>query len=129
MRKALLSVFAALAACTQLSAQNLWADADKEVSFSYAPNWQTAADPYYEEADGGYIWELTTATSQTWQAQAFFEAAIATSTDKEYDFSCTLESNQDLNATVKFYQKGNDGVFYFSDLISPRPAKPRKSRR
>lgn len=98
---------------------NMWAQANVNLSYYYAPGWQQTAAPKTTESEGTYTIPLTVATSAQWQAQVFFITDIATDAHKRYDFSLSLKASKKVtNATVKLYQDGQDNCFYFSDQIT-----------
>ena len=100
---------------------NMWKDVDYYMSFYYAPNWAQIADPGFEEAnENDYNIFLPQATTDQWQAQVAFKTTnISTSASHNYDFSCHLNSDKDLNGvTVKLVWEGHDDVFYFADRIN-----------
>ena len=98
---------------------NMWKDADFTMFFWYAPGWSQIADPEFEDNGIDYTVFLPEATTDQWQAQMAFKTTnISTSADKNYDFSCILTSDKDLNGvTVKLVMDGDDNVFYFADRI------------
>ena len=98
---------------------NMWKDADFDMFFWYAPGWNQIADPEFEDNGNDYTIFLPEATTDQWQAQVAFKTTnISTSASKNYDFSCILSSDKDLNGvTVKLVMDGDDNVFYFADRI------------
>ncbi len=98
---------------------NMWKDADFDMFFWYAPGWNQIADPEFEDNGNDYTIFLPEATTDQWQAQVAFKTTnISTSASKNYDFSCILSSDKDLNGvTVKLVMDGDDNVFYFTDRI------------
>ena len=98
---------------------NMWKDADFTMFFWYAPGWSQIADPEFEDNGIDYTVFLPEATTDQWQAQMAFKTTnISTSANKNYDFSCILTSDKDLNGvTVKLVMDGDDNVFYFADRI------------
>ena len=101
------------------SEYNMWKDADFYMFFWYAPGWNQIADPEFEDNGIDYTIFLPEATTDQWQAQMAFKTTnISTSASKNYDFSCILSSDKDLNGvTVKLVMDGDDNVFYFADRI------------
>ena len=104
---------------------NLWAGAQITPNVYFAPNW-AANDNYSVDINE------TTATITTneatpaidngiWQAQFFFLTDIATSKDNTYDFKATFTADKDINATIKLYQRpeegGSNDIFYFTEDI------------
>ena len=98
---------------------NMWKNVDYNMFFWYAPGWSQIADPGFEANGNDYTITLPEATTDQWQAQVAFKTTnISTSAAHNYDFSCILNSNKDLNGvTVKLVMDGDDNVFYFADRI------------
>ena len=98
---------------------NMWKNVDYNMFFWYAPGWSQIADPTFEANGNDYTIFLPEATTDQWQAQMAFKTTnISTSADHNYDFSCILNSDKDLNGvTVKLVMDGDDNVFYFTDRI------------
>ena len=98
---------------------NMWKNVDYNMFFWYAPGWSQIADPGFEANGNDYTITLPEATTDQWQAQVAFKTTnISTSAAHNYDFSCILNSNKDLNGvTVKLGMDGDDNVFYFADRI------------
>ena len=98
---------------------NLWKNADFSMFYYYAPGWAQIADPGFEGSNNDYTITLPEATTDQWQAQVAFKTTnVSTSAANNYDFSCILNSDKDLNgATVKLVMDGDDNTFYFADRI------------
>ena len=98
---------------------NMWKNVDYNMFFWYAPGWNQIADPGFEANGNDYTVFLPEATTDQWQAQMAFKTTnISTSADHNYDFSCILNSDKDLNGvTVKLVMDGDDNVFYFADRV------------
>ena len=98
---------------------NMWKDVDYSMFFWYAPGWNQIADPDFKANGNDYTVTLPEATTDQWQAQMAFKTTnISTNAATNYDFSCIINSDKDLNgATVKLVMDGDDGVFYFADRI------------
>ncbi len=98
---------------------NLWKNVDYTMFYYYAPGWAQIADPGFEAGDNDYTITLPEATTDQWQAQVAFKTTnISTSAANNYDFSCVINSDKDLNgATVKLVKDGDDNTFYFADRI------------
>ncbi len=98
---------------------NLWKNADFSMFYYYAPGWAQIADPGFEGSNNDYTITLPEATTDQWQAQVAFKTTnVTTSAANNYDFSCILNSDKDLNgATVKLVMDGDDNTFYFADRI------------
>ena len=99
---------------------NMWKNVDYYMFFWYAPGWNQIADPGFEANGNDYTISLPEATTDQWQAQVAFKTLnISTSASKNYDFSCILNSDKDLNGvTVKLVMEGDDNVFYFADRVN-----------
>ena len=102
------------------SQYNMWKNVQYTMFFWYAPGWSQIADPGFEANGNDYTITLPEATTDQWQAQVAFKTTnISTSSANNYDFSCIINSDKDLNgATVKLVKDGNDEVFYFADRIN-----------
>ena len=98
---------------------NMWKTAEYSMFFWYAPGWAQIADPDFQASGNDYTVTLPEATTDQWQAQMAFKTTnISTSAAHNYDFSCILNPNKDLNGvTVKLVMDGDDNVFYFTDRI------------
>jgi len=99
---------------------NMWNTAEYSMFYYYAPGWSQIADPTFVANGNDYTVTLPEATTDQWQAQVAFKTDMKTNADTNYDFSCILNSDKDLNgATVKLVLDGdgNDGIFYFADRI------------
>ena len=98
---------------------NMWKNVEYYMSYYYAPGWNQIADPGFQENGNDYTITLPEATSDQWQAQVAFHTNLSTSAANNYDFSCIINSDKDLDgATVKLVKEGDDGVFYFADRIN-----------
>ena len=99
---------------------NMWKNVDYSMFFWYAPGWVQIADPGFEANGNDYTVTLPEATTDQWQAQMAFKTTnISTSAAHNYDFSCILNSDKDLNGvTVTLVMDGDDNVFYFADRIN-----------
>ncbi|MBQ9576322.1 MAG: hypothetical protein IJV11_05530 [Muribaculaceae bacterium] len=98
---------------------NMWKNVDYNMFYYYAPGWAQIADPGFVDNGNDYTITLPEATTDQWQAQVAFKTTnISTSAAHNYDFSCIINSDKDLNgATVKLVMDGDDNVFYFADRI------------
>ena len=98
---------------------NMWKNVDYNMFFWYAPGWNQIADPGFTANGNDYTIFLPEATTDQWQAQMAFKTTnISTTASKNYDFSCILNSDKDMNGvTVKLVMDGDDNVFYFTDRI------------
>jgi hypothetical protein len=98
---------------------NMWKNVDYTMFFWYAPGWNQIADPGFKANGNDYTITLPEATTDQWMAQVAFKTTnISTNAATNYDFSCIINSDKDLNgATVKLVMDGDDNVFYFTDRI------------
>ena len=98
---------------------NMWKNVDYTMFFWYAPGWNQIADPGFTANGNDYTITLPEATTDQWMAQMAFKTTnISTNAATNYDFSCIINSDKDLNgATVKLVMDGDDNVFYFTDRI------------
>ena len=98
---------------------NMWKNVEYTMFFWYAPGWAQIADPDFKANGNDYTITLPEATTDQWQAQTAFKTTnISTNAATNYDFSCIINSDKDLNgATVKLVMDGDDNVFYFADRI------------
>lgn len=98
---------------------NLWKNCTYTNSFFYAPNWAQIADPEITTNGNSYTISLPEATFDQWQAQVFFRTDMTTNAATNYDFSAKFISTKDHNnVTVKLVREGDDGTFYFTDVIA-----------
>ncbi len=102
--------------------ENLWTNADKSgLYFWYAnTSWSQIDDPAYTIGDdGSYTFVFPTETNSQWQAQVHIPTDIVTSADKNYDFKCTILSNNSFTgATIKLHLNGDDNTYYFADRVA-----------
>ena len=98
---------------------NMWKGVEYNMFYYYAPGWTQIADPGFVAGNNDYTITLPEATTDQWQAQVAFKTTnISTSAANNYDFSCIINSDKDLNgATVKLVLDGNDETYYFADRI------------
>ena len=98
---------------------NMWKNVEYTMFYYYAPGWAQIADPGFTANGNDYTITLPEATTDQWQAQVAFKTTnISTNAATNYDFSCIINSDKDLNgATVKLVMDGDDNVFYFADRI------------
>lgn len=105
---------------------NLWKTATVATpTFYYAPGWSQIADPAFSVVEGGYVITLPSATTDTWQAQMLVGTDIATSADKNYDFSAILTSTTEHpHVMVKLVDTSDDNIFYFAETIALTANEP-----
>lgn len=96
------------------SKNNLWNSMTYTNFFFYADeNWAAYdQEPGFEDDNKTYTITLPYATVSQWQAQVHFKTDMSADANTNYDFSCTLNSNQDLTGvTIKVVQTdGDDGT-------------------
>lgn len=119
---------------------NLWKPFDETgditTHFYYAPGWAQIADPTFTHNGAEYTFTLPEATTDQWQAQCPLKpSALSLKAASKYDFSCILNSTNDIKqVTVKltdinsgenyvFVERVDikayeDCVFYVSDVNS-----------
>ena len=100
---------------------NLWKSASLDVETWYSPaDWSGGITPDYEITSGNGI----TVTipdgvgGNEWQGQTKLKSHIASSSDKEYDFSVTLLADEDMTVTIKLTndpEEDNDIHAFFYD--------------
>lgn len=95
-------------------------------TFWYAPGWAQIADPSCTVANGSISLKFPEATTDQWQAQAFFPTNIALKAGTHYDFSCIFTASQDHpHATVKIGSKSNgDFVLYYNPSVKLKANEP-----
>ena len=83
---------------------NLWKNANVDFEFWYANGgWSQIDNPEYEAAAGNGI-KVTIPDGvggSEWMGQTKLKSHIASSADKEYDFSVTLLADEDMTVTIK----------------------------
>jgi hypothetical protein len=83
---------------------NLWKAATLDVETWYSPgDWSGGLTPDYEVTAGnGIIVTIPDGVGGSeWMGQTKLKSGIATSADKEYDFSVTLLADEDMTVTIK----------------------------
>ncbi len=110
------------------NACNLYRAATVTPKFFYAPGWTQLPDPEVKAEAGVYTYTLTQATNEPWQAQAFFISDIEINDVNNYDFSVTITSSENVNGTLKLYQRveegGSNDVFLFNEQVTLKAEKP-----
>lgn len=84
-------------------AENLWAGVSFTNSFYYAPGWSPLPDPELTIDGTNYTLSFPDATTDQWQNQVAFNTVdLATTADKNYNFSVTLNATNAIGGvTVK----------------------------
>lgn len=110
------------------NACNLYRAATVTPKFFYAPGWAQLPDPEVKAEAGVYTYTLESATFEPWQAQAFFISDIEINDVNNYDFSVTITSSENVNGTLKLYQRveegGSNDVFLFNEQVTLKAEKP-----
>ena len=110
------------------NACNLYRAATVTPKFFYAPGWAQLPDPEVKAEAGVYTYTLESATYEPWQAQAFFISDIEINDVNNYDFSVTITSSENVNGTLKLYQRveegGSNDVFLFNEQVTLKAEKP-----
>ncbi len=103
------------------SSFNLWKTATiKNVAYWFANNdWGEIAAPTTDIANDGFSLVLPAEIgTQQWQGQVHITSDIATSADKNYDFSVFfLSAEAHPGVTVKLHPEGIDDVFYCESKV------------
>ena len=100
---------------------NLWKNCNLDVETWYSPgDWSGGITPDYEVTAGNGI-KVTIPDGvggSEWMGQTKLKSGIATSSDKEYDFSVTLLASEDMTVTIKLTndpEEDNDIHSFFYD--------------
>ena len=100
---------------------NLWKAATLDVETWYSPgDWSGGITPDYEITAGNGISVVIPegVGGSEWMGQTKLKSGIATSADKEYDFSVTLLADEDMTVTIKLTndpEADNDVNSFFYD--------------
>ena len=116
---------------------NLWKGANLEVETWYSPaDWSGGITPEYDITAGNGI-KVTIPDGvggSEWMGQTKLKSHIASSADKEYDFSVTLLADEDMTVTIKLTndpEESDDIHAFFYDgqvnLTAGEPLVYRKS--
>ena len=116
---------------------NLWKSATLDTELWYSPgDWSGGLNPDYEVTTGNGI-KVTIPDGVgggEWMGQTKLKSHIASSADKEYDFSVTLLADEDMTVTIKLTndpEEENDIHSFFYDgqvhLTAGEPLVYRKS--
>lgn len=87
----------------------------------FAPGWNESTNYTFSASDRSASIHMGDATSLQWQAQFWCLPSVAVSMteDASYDVSFDIVSTQNVpNATAKFVQNGNDGVYLFAENMA-----------
>ena len=106
---------------TAASDDNLWSGVTFTNTFYYAysDSWTQLPDPALTINGATYSLSFPNATSYQWQNQIVFVTDnLATTADKNYDFSVTMNASNDIKqVTVKLTQNDDDNTFIFTNRI------------
>ena len=115
---------------------NLWKNANLEVETWYSPgDWSGGITPDYEITAGNGI----TVTipdgvgGSEWMGQTKLKSHVATSSDKEYDFSVTLLADEDMTVTLKLTNEPEESddihAFFYDGQVKLTAGEPLVYRR
>ena len=102
---------------------NLWKPFDDagdiSTHFYYAPGWAQIADPTFVANAPEYTFTLPEATTDQWQAQCPLKpSALALSASAKYDFSCVLNSTNDIKGvTIKLTDVNSGDNYVFVERV------------
>ena len=97
---------------------NIWKTSTYNNTFYYAPSWAQIADPTVSVNGNSYTIDLSSATTDQWQAQVHFHTNMTSNSATTYDFHCIINSTQDVSGiTVKLTKEGDDNTFYFAERV------------
>ncbi len=102
---------------------NLWKpiddNSDYTTHFWYAPGWAQIADPGFAQQGAEYTFTLPEGTTDQWQAQCPIKPnSLHLTTDKTYDFSCIINSSNDIKGvTVKLTDVNTGDNFVFVERV------------
>ena len=97
---------------------NIWKTSTDNNTFYDAPSWAQIADPTVSVNGNSYTIDLSSATTDQWQAQVHFHTNMTSNSATTYDFHCIINSTQDVSGiTVKLTKEGDDNTFYFAERV------------
>ena len=110
---------------------NLWKSATLDTELWYSPgDWSGGLNPDYEVTTGNGI-KVTIPDGVgggEWMGQTKLKSHIASSADKEYDFSVTLLADEDMTVTIKLTNdpEGADDVnsFFYDGQVKLTAGEP-----
>ena len=115
---------------------NLWKSANLDLEFWYANgNWAQISDPDYEVTAGNGITVtiLDGVGGSEWMGQTKLKSHVATSSEKEYDFSVTLLADEDMTVTIKLTndpeEEGDVHSFFYDGQVKLTAGEPLVYRR
>lgn len=86
------------------------------VAYHYAPGWNKIGDPEMTNVTKtGFSINYPTATDSRWQNQIGLDLAAQLSSEKTYDFSCTINSNNAFQFGVKLTNHEDNNEIFFHD--------------
>ena len=120
------------------SPDNLWNAATITPDLWYSPaDWSGGLDPEYTiNDDNGITVTIPEGVGGgEWQGQTKLKSGIATSNEKEYDFSVTLLADEDMTVTIKLTNdpegEGDPYAFFYDGSVNLEAGEPlvyRKSK-
>ena len=102
---------------------NLWKPFDDagdiSTHFYYAPGWAQIADPTFTAIGSEYTFTLPEATTDQWQAQCPLKpSALNLKSSVKYDFSCVINSTNDIKGvTVKLTDVNSGDNYVFVERV------------
>ena len=115
---------------------NLWKQAVLDTEFWYSPaDWSGGLTPEYEYLDGNGLSVVIPEGigGGEWMGQTKIKTGIATSADKEYDFSVTITADEDMTITVKLTNdpeaEGDVNAFFYDGSVELEAGVPFTYRR
>ena len=115
---------------------NLWKQAVLDTEFWYSPaDWSGGLTPEYEYLDGNGLSVVIPEGigGGEWMGQTKIKTGIATSAEKEYDFSVTITADEDMTITVKLTNdpeaEGDVNAFFYDGSVELEAGVPFTYRR
>ena len=113
--------------------ENLWANAVCNMAYWYsAADWSGALSPAEAETLAGNGLRVVMPDGiggSEWMGQnSFHFPGLPAYKDKEYDFWCTLEADEDMTITVKLAWEGHDTTneFFYDNQVKLKASEPLK---
>lgn len=115
---------------------NLWKQAVLDTEFWYSPaDWSGGLTPEYEYLDGNGLSVVIPEGigGGEWMGQTKIKTGIATSAEKEYDFSVTITADEDMTITIKLTNdpeaEGDVNAFFYDGSVELEAGVPFTYRR
>ena len=109
------------------SGTDLWKNATIKTDtwFATGADWKQVDGPSIETFDNGYRLTGINAGATKWQGQVKFQSDFATSSEKKYNFSMTLNPSVTLpSLTVKLTGVNQDDTYYVEEEVYVEAGKP-----